>query len=340
MKAKLAYVFPGQGSQYVQMGRELAENYSAAAEVFEKADKVLGFKISELCFNGPEDELQLTENTQPAILTVSVAAHCALLDAMKDAKAAKPDYVAGHSLGEYSALVAAGSLTLEDALRVVQKRGRYMQKAVPVGVGAMAAVIGRGNIEAAVRKACREAQQKEGGICSPANINAPHQIVISGHAPAVETAMRLLQEECPNVRRVIKLHVSAPFHSKLMRPVEDLLARDLKDVEFKALDFPLLVADVDNPVHVRDGQVACQWLIKQVSSPVKWMSTVSHLVLRDHVRIFVEFGPSKVLTGLIRHTAGEATTLNVEDKGSLEATCSKLEEEWSKRSVGIVFRGA
>jgi [acyl-carrier-protein] S-malonyltransferase len=309
------------------MGKDLAQNYRAAAEIFERADHALGFKLSELCFNGPVEDLQLTENTQPAILTVSMAAYSALKEVMGAENFLKADCLAGHSLGEYSALVAAGSLSFEDAVRVVRKRGRYMQEAVPVGVGAMAAIIGKGNIEAAVRKACRQAvENHEGAICSPANINAPHQVVISGHTEAVERAMRLLQEDCPNVRRAMKLNVSAPFHCKMMQPVEELLAKDLRAVKFARLETPLLVTDVDNPVHVEDGETACKWLIKQVSSPVKWKNAVSHLVLRDHVGTFVEIGPGKVLTALVRHTASEALTLHVEDQASLEATSLRLLE--------------
>ncbi|HEX8423932.1 MAG TPA: ACP S-malonyltransferase, partial [Pyrinomonadaceae bacterium] len=293
----------------------------AARAVFEEADEALGFSLSDLCFNGPEAELQLTENTQPAILTVSVAA----FRVMEAEGFPMPSYVAGHSLGEYSAVVAAGGLGLADAVRLVRKRGRYMQDAVPVGEGAMAAIVGRGDIESAVKKACREALEQEGEVCSLANINAPHQIVISGHAAPVGRAMQLLQEKCPNVRRVIKLNVSAPFHSSLMRPAQEKLAVDLNAIQFKNLTFPLLVSDVPFPVLVQKGAVACEWLIKQVSSPVKWRNAVSHLALKEHVTTFVEVGPGKVLSGLVRHTAG-AETLHVENRASLDAARDALAE--------------
>lgn len=321
--ARLAYIFPGQGSQYVGMGRDLWENYGAAREVFEEADDALGFKLSTLCFEGPSEELQLTENTQPAILVVSVAAFRAM---KSEGLPARPDYVAGHSLGEYSALVAAGSLSLPEAVRVVRSRGRYMQEAVPVGMGAMAAIVGKGNIEAAVRKACDDATQEEGEVCSPANINAPHQVVISGHTSAVERAMELLKES-PVVRRMIKLNVSAPFHCSLMKPAQELLAADLEQLEFKDTDFPLLVSDVDSAVLVHKGDDARRWLVRQVTSPVEWKNAVESLAQREHVKTFVEVGPGKVLSGLVRHTANEAATFHIEGKASLEAARAALAVE-------------
>lgn len=305
------------------------ENFPAAREVFERADEALGFALSRLCFEGPEDKLQLTENTQPAILTTSVATYHAMR-AYCDEKGLpfpEPDYVAGHSLGEYSALVVAGGLSLEAAVRAVKERGRFMQEAVPVGDGAMAAIIGRGDIEAAVKKACREAAS-EGEVCSPANINAPHQIVISGHEPAVDRAARMLQEDCPIVRRVIMLNVSAPFHSKLMAPAQERLARYLEPEmqrESARINPPLLVAEVDPPVLMHGSREALKWLIRQVVSPVRWMAAVRHLVAREHVRTFVEVGPGKVLTGLVRHnTSEEVTALNVGDVKSLAGTLDEL----------------
>ncbi|HLM57439.1 MAG TPA: ACP S-malonyltransferase [Pyrinomonadaceae bacterium] len=328
--SRLAFIFPGQGAQHVGMGRDLWENSAAAREVFARADRALGFPLSRLCFEGPEEELQLTENTQPAILTVSVAASEAMREHCSGRGVAfpTPDYVAGHSLGEYSALVFSGGLELEDAVRVVRERGRYMQEAVPVGKGAMAAIIGRGDIEGAVRKACRESVTDDGGVCSSANINAPHQIVISGHAEAVQRAVRTLQRDCPVVRRVVMLNVSAPFHSKLMAPAQERLSRYLDPElrkESKRISPPLLVAEVDPPILMHTSRDAIKWLLRQVVSPVRWMAAVRHLVAREHVRTFVEVGPGKVLTGLVRHnTAEEVVTLNVGDTKGLQESVAQL----------------
>ncbi|HEX8557917.1 MAG TPA: ACP S-malonyltransferase [Pyrinomonadaceae bacterium] len=330
-KTRLAFIFPGQGSQHVGMGRDLWENSPAAREVFARADGALGFPLSRLCFEGPEEELQLTENTQPAILTVSVAACHAMREyaAARGAEFPRPDYVAGHSLGEYSALVFAGGLALEDAVRAVRERGRYMQEAVPVGEGAMAAIIGRGDIEAAVKKACREAVEGRDEVCALANINAPHQIVISGHAAAVVKAVEMLQRDCPIVRRAVMLNVSAPFHSKLMLPAQEKLARHLEaEMSKESTDIspPLLVAEVDPPIMMHRSGDALKWLLhRQVVAPVRWMAAVRHLVAREHVRTFVEIGPGKVLTGLVRHnTAEEVTTLNVADTQGVERAFAEL----------------
>ena len=308
----LAFIFPGQGSQAPGMGRELAERYAAAREVFEEADEALGFALSRLCFEGPAEELQLTENTQPAILATSVAA----LRAAEGEGLPRPDFVAGHSLGEYSALVAAGALTLKDAVRVVRKRGRYMQEAVPVGAGAMAAVLG-GDFET-VEAVCAEAR-REGEICSPANINSPAQIVIAGSAAAVERAIPLLKER--GAKRAVPLKVSAPFHCALMLPAQERLAADLDEVEFRDLSVPL-VTNVDAAV-IRGGAEARAALVRQVSSPVRWSESVERLRAFG-VDTFVEVGPGKVLTGLVRQTAPGARGLNVEDAASLEATLGAL----------------
>ncbi|MCA1629913.1 MAG: ACP S-malonyltransferase, partial [Acidobacteria bacterium] len=250
-----AFIFPGQGSQYAGMGRALFDAYAAAREAFEEADDALGFSISRLCFEGPAEDLQLTENTQPAILTTSVAA----LRALESEGFAPPSFVAGHSLGEYSALVAAGALSLSDAVRTVRARGRYMQEAVPDGVGAMAAILGAD--ARTVEEACAEAAQ--GGVCSPANLNSPKQIVIAGDAAAVDRALELLKSR--GVRKAVKLNVSAPFHCALMLPAQERLAADLEKIEFKELRVPL-VSNVDAKL-IRAGSEARDSLVRQVSSP-------------------------------------------------------------------------
>jgi [acyl-carrier-protein] S-malonyltransferase len=310
----VAFIFPGQGSQAPGMGRALAEASAAARGVFEEADEALGFALSRLCFEGPAEDLQLTENTQPAILATSIAA----LRAAEAAGLPRPDFVAGHSLGEYSALVAAGALSLRDAVQVVRKRGRYMQEAVPVGAGAMAAVLG-GDFEM-VEAVCKEAAH-EGEICSLANVNSPGQIVIAGSAAAVERAIPILKER--GAKRAIPLRVSAPFHCALMLPAQERLAADLDSIEFSDLNVPL-VTNVDAAL-IRTGSEARAALVRQVSSPVRWRESVEFLA-REGVDTFVEVGPGKVLTGLVRQTAPQARGLNVEDAASLEATRSALNE--------------
>src|SRR5882762_3173779 len=248
----IAFVFPGQGSQHAGMGKDLADNFSAARQVFEEADTALGFALSELCFRGPADQLQLTENTQPAILTVSIAA----LRALEAEGFPRADFVAGHSLGEYSALVAAGSLSLTDAVRTVRARGRYMQEAVPVGVGAMAAILGADlNVIVA---ACKEAA--EGQVCSPANINSPAQVVIAGDAAAVDRAIELLKTR--GAKRAVKLNVSAPFHCALMMPAQERLGKDLEKLSFADPAVPI-VTNVD-ATSVIQGDEARDALIRQV----------------------------------------------------------------------------
>ncbi|HEX3558607.1 MAG TPA: ACP S-malonyltransferase [Pyrinomonadaceae bacterium] len=321
----IAYIFPGQGSQSPGMGRELAEKYAAAREVFEEADAALGFALSRLCFEGPAEELQLTENTQPAILAASLAA----LRAAESEGLPRPDFVAGHSLGEYSALVAAGALNLGDAVRTVRKRGRYMQEAVPVGVGAMAAILGA-DIES-VEAACAEARQG-GEVCGPANINSPGQVVIAGSAAAVERAIPLLKAR--GAKRAVPLKVSAPFHCALMLAAQDRLAADLEQVEFKDLSVPL-VSNVDARI-VRTGAEARDSLVRQVSSPVRWRESVE-LLVREGAGLFVEVGPGKVLCGLVRQTAPQSRCLNVEDGASLSATLAALADE--SRSNGQAAGG-
>ena len=309
--ARTAYIFPGQGSQAVGMGKELFDNFAAAREVFQQADDALGFSLSEMCFSGDEADLQLTANTQPAILTVSVAAFQALVSE----GGLKPDLVAGHSLGEYSALVAAGVLNFADAVRTVRKRGTYMQEAVPVGVGAMAAILGLD--AASVEAGCAEAA--EGQICSPANINSPAQVVIAGDTDAVDRACEILKAK--GAKRAIKLNVSAPFHCALMMPAQERLALDLEDLEYRSFEFPV-VHNVDAAVNSDPGVVADR-LKRQVSSPVRWLQSVEELD-RNGITTFVEIGPGKVLTGLTRQIDREAKSLNVENVESLRNTLESL----------------
>ncbi|MCA1632808.1 MAG: ACP S-malonyltransferase [Acidobacteria bacterium] len=319
----IAHIFPGQGSQSPGMGRELAEKYPAARAVFAEADEALGFALSRLCFEGPAEDLQLTENTQPAILTTSVAAWRAL----EAEGVAGPVLVAGHSLGEYSALVAAGALSLGEAVRVVRKRGRYMQEAVPVGAGAMAAILG---LDAeTVREVCEEVACGE--ACGPANLNSPNQIVIAGSVAAIERAVVKLKER--GAKRAIPLKVSAPFHCALMLPAQELLAKDLEEIEFADPRVPV-VTNVDAQV-VRSGLELRDSLIRQVSSPVRWRESVE-VLWREGARTFVEVGPGKVLSGLVRQTQQQAKCLNVEDAASLEATRAALvaAAETSGRAAG------
>ena len=301
---KTAFVFPGQGAQAAGMGRALAEAVPAAARVFEEADRVLGMRLASLCFEGPEEELRLTANTQPAILATSIAA----LRAFEE-RGAKADFVAGHSLGEYSALVAAGSLRLSDALLTVRQRGLFMQEAVPAGEGAMAALIG-GDVEK-VYELCREASAL--GVCAPANINSPGQIVIAGHRSAVEQAVRVAKEK--GIRRAVLLAVSAPFHCELMKPAAERLAPLLDGIEFFDLNVPL-VTNVDAEV-ITSGQEARQSLVRQVANSVRWSDSVKVLLERGVTR-FIEIGPGKVLSGLIRQADRNCEILNVENPETLE----------------------
>lgn len=292
------------------MGRELAEKYASARAVFEEADKALGFSISKICFEGTEDELKLTANTQPAILTVSVAVSRVLAE-----KGLTADFVAGHSLGEYSALVAAGSLKFSDAVQLVRKRGTYMQEAVPQGVGAMAAIMGLS--PAVVADVCKRAAEAE--VCSAANLNSPEQTVISGHAGAVKRAVEIASQL--GAKRAVVLPVSAPFHSALMAPAQDRLAADLKKTPFGALSVPL-VTNVDADT-ISSGDEARDALVRQVTAPVRWEASV-RLLIDEGVNTFVEVGPSRVLTGLLRQIERSVAALNVEDEKSLAATLDKI----------------
>jgi [acyl-carrier-protein] S-malonyltransferase len=292
------------------MGKELAENFPAAKQVFEEADEALSFSISRLCFEGPKEDLQLTENTQPAILSVSVAAFRAIQAQGLPA----PSFVAGHSLGEYSALVAAGALSLGDAVRTVRARGRYMQEAVPVGTGAMDAVMG--GERDAIEQACREASSNQ--VCSVANINSPNQVVIAGNTEAVDRAMELLKGVA---KRVIKLNVSAPFHCALMKPAQDRLAFELEQIAFTEPKTSV-VTNVDAQIASAPGDLRDS-LLRQVSAPVRWLESME-LLFQHGVTTFVEVGPGKVLSGLMRQINRDASCLNVEDSASLEATRAKL----------------
>lgn len=304
---KVAYIFPGQGSQSVGMGKDLFDNFASAREVFEEADEALGFPLSEMCFSGDESDLQLTANTQPAILTVSVAAY----RVARNEGLAAPAVVAGHSLGEYSALVAAGVLGFADAVRTVRNRGTYMQVAVPVGVGAMAAILGLdiGTVEAG----CRDAA--EGQVCSPANINSPSQVVIAGNTEAVDRACDILKEK--GAKRAIRLNVSAPFHCALMMPAQERLADDLESLRYSAFDFPA-VHNVDAADSI-DAAAVQDKLTRQVTSPVRWLETIRNMAAAG-VGKFIEIGPGKVLTGLVRQISKEAEYANIEDTTSLSNT--------------------
>jgi [acyl-carrier-protein] S-malonyltransferase len=288
--SKIAFLFPGQGSQFAGMGKALAAEFPAAARVFEEADRALGFEISKLCFEGPGDALKLTENTQPALLTVSIAA----FETLKD-KGLRPDCVAGHSLGEYSALVAAGSLRFADAVRLVRKRGRYMQEAVPRGVGAMAALLKlpEGKLDGVLAEAA------QGEVVSAANLNSPDQVVIAGHAGAVERAVGLAK--AAGARRAVLLPVSAPFHCALMKPAQERLAADLDSTEFADLATPL-VNNVE-ACEIRTGAEARRGLLEQVPNPVRWADTIRYLAAQGVTRCY-EVGAGAVLTGLLKSIDG------------------------------------
>jgi len=306
----IAFLFPGQGSQAVGMGKDLAEHHAIARRTFEEADDALGYKLSQLCFAGPEEKLRLTEITQPAILTVSVAAWRIL-----DEKGVKPSFVAGHSLGEYSAHVAAGTLNFADAVRTVRNRGKYMQEAVPVGVGAMAAILGMDPQK--VSEVC--ADSANGEVCEPANINSAEQIVISGNTGAVQRAAALATDR--GAKRAVMLPVSAPFHCSLMKPAQHLLAADLQKLSFQNPRVPV-ACNIDAAL-VRDGDDSRDALIRQVTGSVKWNQLI-HLLIAQGAERFIEVGPSKVLSGLMRQIDRSKSASNVGDEASLQKTLEHL----------------
>lgn len=311
-ESKIALIFPGQGSQVVGMGKELAEKYPLARQTFEEANEALGYKVSRVCFEGPEEQLRLTEITQPAILTASVAALRVL-----ETRMPKPCYVAGHSLGEYAAHVASGTFSFADAVRTVRKRGKYMQEAVPVGVGAMAAILGM-DLEKVVG-VCQDAA--EGEVCSPANINSPEQVVISGNTAAVERATKLADER--GAKRAKLLPVSAPFHCSLMKPAQDRLDEDLKKLHMNKPVYPV-ACNVDAQLVIDDLR-ALDTLVRQVTGSVKWEQCMRVLIAQG-VETFIEVGPGKVLCGLMRQIDRSKACLNVSDDASLVKTVEALSQ--------------
>lgn len=308
--SRLAFLFPGQASQYPGMGRDLAENFAESRAVFEEADAALGFAISKVCFEGDEEALKLTENTQPAILTVSVAAYRAL-----EGRGIQPDFAAGHSLGEYSALVAAGALEFADAVKLVRQRGRYMQEAVPAGEGAMAAILGLSPAD--VAEVCKKAAKGE--VVSPANLNSPEQTVIAGAAGAVKRAVEIASQS--GAKRAVILAVSAPFHCAMLTPAQRRLEADLRAARFGELRFPV-ITNVDAEA-VTTGDEARDAVIRQVTLPVRWLDSVREMIDQD-VKVFVEVGPGKVLTGLLRQIDRSVRCFNVEDAAGLKSTLEKI----------------
>jgi [acyl-carrier-protein] S-malonyltransferase len=299
-----AFIFPGQGSQYVGMGKEFYDNFKIAKEVFEEADDTLRFSISSLCFQGPEEALKLTENTQPAILTVSIAA----LKVLQTEKGIYPQFAAGHSLGEYSALITSGALTFSEAVRTVRLRGKFMQEAVPVGEGAMAAVLGMER--ESVEKLCEEVATGE--VLSPANFNCPGQIVIAGHLKAVQRAIEKVKQEG---KKAVLLPVSAPFHSPLMKPAGARLEKVLEDISVKELNVPV-VTNVEADINTSKEKVKAL-LVAQVSSPVRWEESMRRMIGEGLEKV-LEIGPGKVLSGLMKRIDAKIETMNLEDLQSLK----------------------
>ncbi|HCX89760.1 MAG: [acyl-carrier-protein] S-malonyltransferase [Deltaproteobacteria bacterium CG_4_9_14_3_um_filter_44_9] len=303
---KSAFIFPGQGSQYIGMGKELYDNFTVARETFEEANDSLGMDIKKICFEDPNGEIGLTVNTQPAVLTASIAA----LRVLNQETDIQPSLVAGHSLGEYSSLVVAKSLSFSDAVKIVQQRGRFMQEAVPVGTGTMAAIIGIQ--EEVVEKICAEIT-KDGNLVSPANYNSPDQIVVSGESTAVQNAIDLAKER--GARMAIVLNVSAPFHCSLMEPAMERLASELEKFSFKDIQTPV-ISNVEADINTSKERVK-ELLTKQVCSPVKWAQSMKRMIKED-VNMVIEVGPGKVLSGLMRKISDKVRIRNVEDIKSLK----------------------
>jgi [acyl-carrier-protein] S-malonyltransferase len=318
--SKVGFIFPGQASQYPGMGRELHDEFPIARQTFEEADQALGFSLSQLCFNGPEEELKQTENTQPAILAVSVAAFRVV-----NSKGFRADYVAGHSLGEYSALVAAGGLNFQDAVRSVKNRGKYMQEAVSSGTGAMAAILGMD--QQRVEALCQEASAGE--VLSVANLNSQEQVVIAGTASAVARATELAPSR--GAKRAILLPVSAPFHCPMMQSAQERLERDLSAVSLAPCRIPLVsnvdASEISSVDQIRDS------LVRQVCSPVRWMESVQYLIHHD-VKLFVELGPGRVLSGLVRQIDRTAKIANVENVKSLKDALDRMGSSTTHDSKG------
>lgn len=307
---KLAFIFPGQGAQYVGMGKQIAENFKAADDIFNDASDALGFDVKKMVFESDDETLKITENTQPAILTTSIACLQALLE-----KGIKADVTAGLSLGEYSAHVAAGTITFKEAVRLVRKRGKFMQEAVPVGVGTMAAILGLENAD--VIECCKAAS--EVGIVEPANFNCPGQIVIAGEIKAVEKAVELCKEK--GAKRSMLLPVSAPFHCSMLKPAGDKLALELEGINFKDMKLPV-VTNV-TAEYVTDSTKVKDLLVKQVSNTVMWEASIKAM-LDDGVDTFIEIGPGKVLSGFVKKVNKEARVFNIEDIDSLNKTINEL----------------
>jgi [acyl-carrier-protein] S-malonyltransferase len=299
-----AFIFPGQGSQYVEMGKEFHDQFRAAREVFEEADDTLRFSISKLCFQGPEEELKLTENTQPAILTTSIAA----FKVFQTEKGINPQFAAGHSLGEYSALVASGALSFAEAVQTVRLRGKFMQEAVPVGEGAMAAILGMERED--VEKLCEEVAAGE--ILSPANFNCPGQIVIAGHSNAIQRAIERVKQEG---KRATLLPVSAPFHSPLMKPAGVRLERALEEITVRDLNIPV-VTNVEAEINTSKDRVK-PLLVAQVSSPVRWEESMRRMI-KEGIEQVLEIGPGKVLSGLMKRIDPKIEIKNIEDIQTLK----------------------